>query len=103
MNRERVIFRREYNRETKQDGFIACYPDEEAKVGRILALPFHFIDKDMYSVICECHGEISLDYFYSQKIIHKNDPIIPKLIRALERLYGGKYEAIEKITRRRSR
>ena len=100
MNRERVIFRREYNRETKQDGFIACYPDEEANAGRILALPFHFTDTNM--IITECHGEISLNYFYSQKIIHKNDPIIPKLIHALERLYGGKYEAIEKITRRRS-
>lgn len=106
MSKERVIFRRERNREAtkyEQDFFLACYPDEEANTGTILALPFHFTNDGL--TVIECHDEISLDYYYQQKIIHKNDPIISKLIDAIERIYNHRttFEAVEKITRRRSR
>lgn len=100
MTTEIVIFRREYNKYTKEHGFLACFPDDEANLGRIQSLPFHFSG---VLTIYECHDEISLDYFYHRKIVHKDDPIIPKLVDALKRFYGDdiSFKVIEKIPQKR--
>ena len=82
----KVIFREEYDRETKEYTYLACFPSALTKAGYILAFPFRFTDNG--EIISGGHEEICLEYFYQQKIIHKNDPFIPKLRSALSRISG---------------
>lgn len=94
---EKVIFRREYNKYTKEWGYLAIFPDDPANPGRYSAVPFKEDGYGKWSFEPVC--EIDYNYMLSQKIIHKKDGIIPILVKALENRYGGKYEAYEKIMR----
>lgn len=108
MEKERVIFRREYDPYKKEWGYIAGFPDDPANLGRIGTLSFKVYEEYPRGIgvfgryMFDCYGEASLDYFLSKKIIHKNDPIVPELLKALEEYTDGKeeFKVCEKIMRR---
>lgn len=100
MEKERVIFRREYNPYRKEWGFLACFPDMSALPGNIGVTSF---TPDSYGR-WECWGgtEVSLDYYYSKKIIHKGTEEAEKCLEILKYFYpedeeGYVYEVCEKI------
>ena len=98
-NRERVIFRRDYDPYMKIEKYLACFPDDEANIGNIAYVPIYFNGKDERP----CHdvyAEMPLDYYYKKKIIYKTDPIVNKLVDALKYFYEGEYKVVEKIGRR---
>lgn len=97
--KQKVIFRTEYDKYTKQWGYLAIFPDDEANPGYVGAVPFH-ISKDNRSVIFEPYTEISLDYMYSKKLVNKSDSAIPILKRILEEKFGEEFIVVYKIMRR---
>ena len=95
---EKVILRREFNCYTKQWGYLACFPDDEANPGRIGAIAFHF---DQYNqAVFEPYCEIDLRYMYAKKIIHKDEPDVEKCIKALSDMYHTDFRVCEKITKK---
>ena len=94
---EKVIFRQEYDKYTKEWGYLAIFPDDPALPGRVAAVPFKKISSDYW--VFEGYGEIDYFYMLNQKIIHKNDEVIPELVEALKSMYGGEYKVCEKIMR----
>ena len=96
MEKERVIFRREYDPYMKMWGYIAGFPDDPANLGRMVVLPFQILENGDY--LYECFDEATIDYFLSKKIIHKNDPIVPELLKALEKRidYETEFKVVEK-------
>ena len=99
MEKEKVIFRREYNPYTKEHGFLAVFPETVDRLRRVTVLPFCF-RKDFtgkeYPVF-ECHNDADIDYLYKRKIVHKNDKIIPVLLSAIEKFYGQQFCVAERI------
>lgn len=91
---ERVIFREE--QDTNGKGYIAIFPDDLANSGKYGAVAFT-LDND--KAIFEPYMEINALYMYEQKIIHKKDNRIPKLLQAIENYYNIKFKVVEKITR----
>lgn len=83
-NREKVIFRREYEPYMKQWQYLACFPDDPAEYpgAYINGIPFYFTSENHW--IREPYTGMSYGYYMKTKIIHKNDPIIPMLLKALE-------------------
>ena len=106
-NKERVIFRRERDPYTKKWNYIACFPDDPAYVywSFIGGIPFYLKDEnDPTSWVREPYASMAYGYYIKTKIIHKNDPIIPVLVAALESMelqddpdcnYCG-YQVVEK-------
>lgn len=106
--REKVIFRREYDPYTKTWGYLACFPDDEKEVywSYIGAIPFYLNDENNpNSWVREPYSSMSYNYYLHTKIIHKNDPIIPTLIAALESMQlqteigNPGYVVVEKVMR----
>lgn len=80
---EKVVFRKEYDPYVKKWGYLAIFPEDKvSRPDRVTALPFHYNGDEAFF---ECYTEISLGYMYKQKIIHKKDPVIPKLKETVER------------------
>ena len=101
METERVIFRHEYDPYKKQWGYLALFPDDEARPGYIEGVGFY---KGLMNIwYFEPFSEISLDYMYSKQIIHKDHPIIPVLVDVIEERYQIKVKVIERITRRKKK
>lgn len=92
---ERVIFRREYDPYMKEWGFLAAFPDDDAGRGLIAAVPFKIKEG---KAVFENYGEIALPYYYSKKIVHRKDPMMGKLRKAVEDYYGTKFRVCEKVT-----
>lgn len=96
MEKEKVIFRKEYDNYMKIWKYLAVFPEERGLFGRICAVPFYFDGywKAWFEPFCEmdcCY------YYKSTKIIHKNDAIIPILLSALKERYEEEYRVMEKI------
>lgn len=85
MEKERVIFRKEYDPYRKIWGFLACFPDDDANLGRINAIPFY---EGMYGR-WESYGytEISTEYFLTKKIIHKGTEEAKKCLEILQSFF----------------
>ena len=64
--------------------YLACFPDDtpEYNSSYINGIPFYFTDDGSW--IREPYTGMSYGYYLKTKIIHKNDPIIPTLVKALE-------------------
>ena len=97
MEKEKVIFREEYNPYLKQTGYLAIFPEIEANIGRVFALPFYYING---VPTFEPHTEIDYSYMLRKKIIHKNDTRVTKLLRDIEKFEGNEFKVVEKIIRR---
>ena len=64
MGKERVIFRREYDKYQNQWGYLAVFPDDEARPGYVGVLPFKATDTGF---IYEPYCEASKNYVLSKK------------------------------------
>lgn len=96
MDIEKVIFRKEKNEYTGNESFLAVFPDDEAKSGHVAATPFHFCHG---MVFFEAYCEISLDYYYTTKVIHKTSDEAQRLLNAVCGFYHSKFRLAEKIVR----
>lgn len=97
MEKERVIFREEYDPYRKQICYLAIFPDDEAYPGRVAVIPFGYVQGDVFF---EPYTEIDYGYMLRKKIVHKNDSRIPRLKRDIGKRYDIELEVIEKIMRR---
>lgn len=77
----RVIFRKEYDPYKKEWGFLACFPDDESRNGYIQALPFYPYQHGGWER--QCYSELSLEYYYSKKIIHKGTEMAQECLNIL--------------------
>ena len=96
MEKEKVIFRREYNRYRKEWQFVAVFPETESNPGRISSVSFWF---DIGGVAWfEPFCEIDRNYYLNKtRIIHKKDLIVEKLLSAIENYYDQQFKVVEKI------
>ena len=95
MEPEKVIFRYEWNPETRRGTCLACFPDDPANPGRIACLPMDFNgDSAVFEPFCE----VSLDYYYKRtRILHKGSSAAIKCKEAIEKYYGHSFRVVEKI------
>lgn len=91
---ERVIFRREYDPYMKEWGYLAAFPDDDAGRGRIACSPFKLRED---GAVFEPYTEVSFSYYYGKKIVHRKDPMMGKLRKAVEDYYGTKFRVCEKV------
>ena len=85
--KEKVIFRREYDPYMKMWKYLACFPDDppESYGCYINGISFYLKDEnDPTSWVREPYTGICYRYYSKTKIIHKNDPVVPTLVAALE-------------------
>lgn len=87
MEKMKVIIRREYDHYRKAWGYLAAFPEASANPGRILALPFHFLEDR--SIIFEPHDEISLNYWYRKKLVHAKTDEAEECRAAIFRYYNS--------------
>ncbi len=92
---ERVIFRKEYNPVTKSWGYLAAFPDDESARGSIAVSPFGF--KPDGTAEFEPYTEVSLSYYFKNKIIRRHDPVANKLRAAIQDHYKTTFRVCEKI------
>ena len=100
MEKEKVIFRREYNPYRKEWSFLAVFPDETDWRGLISCVPFYFIDEwdGTQTTIFECSCDMDRPYYYNKtRIIHKKDAVVDKLLSAIEKRYNQQFRVVEKI------
>lgn len=91
---ERVIFRREYDPYTKEWGFLAAFPDDDAGHGLIAAVPFKIREG---KPVFENYGEIALPYYYKKKLVRRNTPDANLCRAAVEGYYNTRFRVCEKI------
>lgn len=97
MEKERVIFRREWNPYWKQWNYLACFPDDEACYGRLCMVPIWFNNDIPWH---GAYGEMSWEYYYETKPVRKKEKeLVNKLVTALQLFYGGEYRVYEKVVR----
>ena len=98
---ERVIFREDYNIFHECISYIAIFPDDPEFIDRVGVLEFCFKHN---MIFFEPYGIADINYLYTQKIVHKNDPVIPKLLAALKQHYGQEYQfrVCEKMNNRKN-
>lgn len=96
MDKEKVIFRREYDPYRKEWTFLAVFPEEEANRGRIAAVPFWFDGHNIawFEPFCEVDR---MYYLNRTRIIHKKEAIVEKLLSAIENRYDQQFRVVEKI------
>lgn len=92
--KERVIFRKEFDRKINKERYYAIFPDEPANLGKVCYITFYYCE-DM--VFFEPFGEMSLEYYWKTKVIHKSDPIIKKLYQAVRNYYQDDFQVMEKL------
>ena len=92
---EKVIFRENYNEYTKETDYLAIFPQVEASLGRVFTCYIEYIQGTPYYY----HDEIDYNYMLQQRIIHKKDSRIPKLLRDIERIENDHFVVAEKIMR----
>lgn len=97
MTKEKVIFRREVPHEKGADYFLAAFPEEGTNPGTVACLPFHVPYKTNRPVF-EPFCEVSLDYYYSTKIVHKNEMAAKACLEAVQEYYGAEFAVVEKLT-----
>ena len=97
---EKVVFRTEKNRYIDGKSYLAVYPGVSANPGYYAARPFHFEtdwrgnEKTVFEPFCE----LSYGYYYGDtRIVHKTDPVIGKLLSAIEQFDDEQYQICEKI------
>ena len=97
---ERVIFRREYDPYMEMWKYLAVFPDDLSDSGRIGAIPFYRKNFSAMEWWFEPYGEVAFPYYYGTKIIHKNDPVVHELLKAVEDYFEykpGEFKVCEKL------
>lgn len=92
---EKVIFRTERNPYMPDtECYIAAFPDDETRYGRIGCVPFYF---DGYGKAWfEPYTDVYDGYYYGKtRIIHKGTPQAEKCLSAIESYYGVKFDVVE--------
>lgn len=95
--KERVVFRREKQWEKGADYFLAAFPEESCNPGMVACLPFfvrHSDDRPLFQPFCE----VSLDYYYKTKLVHKGTMCAEACKEAVEKYYDTEFEVAEKLT-----
>lgn len=95
--KERVIFRRDKQREKGAWCFLAAFPDDDANPGRVACLPFHVPYKSGAPVF-EPFCEVDLSYYYSTKLVHKDESVAETCKEVVENYYATEFEVVEKLT-----
>ena len=105
MEKEKVIFRREYDKHSDRVSYLAIFPNDADNRSRysinIYGFPFHFWQNfaGEEETTFECYTGISPEYYYNcTRIVHKNDSVIPKLVSAIEKYFGISVKVAEKFT-----
>ena len=96
MAKVRVIFRLEWDDYREEKTILACFPDTEANLGRIAAVPFYFAHNMTFF---EGLMEIRDDYYYRCTKPIDDLELIFKCLMALETYYDHEIEF--KAVRRR--
>ena len=99
---DRVIFRRKFDKENGWDEYYAVFPDDPANPGRVAYVPFRFTDYGI--VFWGCYDELSLDYYYTTKLVEQAIEV-DKCLKALEVHYpevvnSCGFKVVKKIIRR---
>ena len=97
MSKERVVFRREVPHEKGADYFLAAFPEESANPGTVACLPFH-VPYKTNSPVFEPFCEVSLDYYYSTKLIHRGEMAAEACLEAVQSYYNSEFAIAEKLS-----
>ena len=93
--KEKVIFRHTFDPYAEIWKYMCIFPEDEANRGNVCCVN---IWKDKYGKwLHDCYYEADRYYVLEQKIIHKNDPIVPELVAALKGFYDGEYKVCERM------
>lgn len=96
---ERIIFRTEKNPFVGGTGYLAVFPDDEANLGMVNCLPFHFVGG---AAVFEPYCEASLPYYYcSTRLVHKHTEEARMCLKAVQDYYKSSFHLVEKMTKRR--
>lgn len=82
----KVIIRREYDPYRKEWGYLAAFPEASANPGRILCLPFHFLEDG--TTIFQPHDEVDFGSYYKTKIVHAKTDEAEKCRAAIALYYS---------------
>ena len=93
---ERVVFRREVPQEKGAFYFLAAFPEECASPGTVACLPFH-VPHDSDRPVFEPFCEVSLDYYYRTKPIHRGEMAAKACLEAVQEYYGTEFAFAEKL------
>lgn len=93
--KEKVIFRREYDPYMKRWGYIAGFPNDTVLTGRIGCIPFKIYEDG--KAVFEPYTEVDKFYFLKKKLVHKGTEEAEACVKALEKMYNGNYFVAEKI------
>lgn len=91
MKPERLILRTEHDPYREAETILACFPDDEANLGRIAAVPMYF-RFDM--VWFEPYTEVNMDYYYGSTKPLKDAELAERCKMELEKRYGGKFKIV---------
>ena len=95
---DKVIFRTQYNPFVSGTCYLAVFPNDEANAGRYGAVSFHF--KEDGRAVFESYDEVSWDYYYNKTVaVHKNNPVIPLLLSAVQKHYDMPFKVAERIAK----
>lgn len=95
---ERVVFRIEKNPYAGGTGYLAVFPEDDARPGHIACTPFYF---ENGRPVFEPFTEMSLEYYYHTKPVHKNSRKAEQCLTAITEYYHCRFEVGEKINRGR--
>lgn len=79
----RVFFRKEYKPDFITDRYIAVFPEEEAKPGKLICVPVFKDNDDKW--IVGSRIEASIDYLFLCGSVRKTDPVVPSLISSIDK------------------
>lgn len=86
MNKEKVIIRREYDPFREEWGYLAAFPESPSNPGKILCLPFFFLEDG--TAIFDAHCEVDFEYYYKTKIVHAKTDEAKKCCEVITRYYN---------------
>lgn len=88
---ERLILRVDYDPYREAETILACFPDDEANLGRICAVPMYFrFDRAWF----EPFTEISLDYYYGSTKPLKDAELAERCKVELEKRYSVEFKIV---------
>lgn len=79
---KRVFFRKEYNPDFITERYLAIFPDEVAKPGKLICVP---VFKDDNRWVVGSRLEANIDYLFLCRSVLKTDPVIPSLLSSINK------------------
>lgn len=84
---KRIFFRKEYSPDFLTNRYIAVFPDEVSKSGKLMCAPVFKNNKNKW--IVGSRLEVSIDYLFLCRSVRKTDPVIPALLSAINKNMKG--------------